>query len=244
VGSPPTRRTASSAAARRSASTLARPRSAGPSRPPSQSTTAWFQRTKERISQSSSPSWASACRLWLAARSASPRSRASEARRNAIPAGTLASTLSPCGGPRDGSYGSSPLTAKVRSASPRSASTASAWNPMAAPYAWARHRRGRSRTDPRGQRRKPAAQGRALAAAQQRLDVPLDQPRRPGRVSGGQRVLDGVIGQVMVLAPGARGPVQRLRPPGLFSLQPGAQQIGEQVVVAPPATHLIQRHQK
>jgi hypothetical protein len=34
------------------------------------------------------------------------------------------------------------------------------------------------------QRRKPAVQGRALAAAEQRLDVPFHQPRRPGRVPG------------------------------------------------------------
>ena len=34
-----------------------------PERPPCQSAAAWFQRTKERINQSSSPSWARACRL-------------------------------------------------------------------------------------------------------------------------------------------------------------------------------------
>jgi hypothetical protein len=44
-------------AGRRSASTSASPRSAGPSRPASQSA-AWFQRTKERINQSSAPIWA------------------------------------------------------------------------------------------------------------------------------------------------------------------------------------------
>jgi hypothetical protein len=53
-----------------------------------------------------------------------------------------------------------------------------------------------------------------------------------------------VIGQIMLLRPGGRGPVQRLHPAGLLSLQPGAQQIGEQVMVAPPAAHLIQRHQE
>ncbi len=96
----------------------------------------------------------------------------------------------------------------------------------------------------RGQRRKPAAQGRALAAAEQLLHVPLHQPRGPGGVPGRQRVPHRVIGQVMLLAPGGRGPVQRLHPAGLLSPQPGAQQIGEQVVVAPPAAYLIQRHQK
>ena len=94
----------------------------------------------------------------------------------------------------------------------------------------------------RRQRRKPAAQGRALAAAEQRLDVPLDQPRRPGGVPRGQRVPHRVIGQIMLVAPGGRGPVQRRHPAGLLGLQPGAQQIGEQLVVAPPAAYFIQRH--
>ena len=96
----------------------------------------------------------------------------------------------------------------------------------------------------RRQRREPAAQGHALAAAEQRLDVPLHQPCRPGGVPGRQRVPHRVIGQIMLLAPGGRGPVQRLHPAGLLSLQPGAQQIGEQVVVPPPAAYLIQRHQE
>ena len=96
----------------------------------------------------------------------------------------------------------------------------------------------------RRQRRKPAAQGRALAAAEQRLDVPLDQPCRPGGVPGGQGVAHRVIGQPMLLAPGGRGPVQRRNPAGPLLLQAGAEQVGEQVVVAPPAAHLIQRHQE
>ena len=33
-------------------------------------------------------------------------------------------------------------------------------------------------------------------------------------------------------------------PAGLFLLQAGAEQVGEQVVVAPPAAHLIQRDQE
>jgi hypothetical protein len=46
----------------------------------------------------------------------------------------------------------------------------------------------------RRQRRKPAVQGRALAAAEQRLGVPLDQPRIPGGVPGRQRVPHRVVG--------------------------------------------------
>ena len=38
--------------------------------------------------------------------------------------------------------------------------------------------------------------------------------------------------------------MQRRDPAGLFGLQPRAEQIGEQVMVAPPAAHLIQRHQE
>ena len=51
----------------------------------------------------------------------------------------------------------------------------------------------------RRQRGEPAAQGHALAASEQRLDVPLDQPRRPGDVPGRQRVPHRVVGQIMLL---------------------------------------------
>ena len=38
--------------------------------------------------------------------------------------------------------------------------------------------------------------------------------------------------------------MQAHHPVGLFLLQAGAEQVGEQVVVTPPAAHLIQRHQE
>ena len=38
--------------------------------------------------------------------------------------------------------------------------------------------------------------------------------------------------------------MQLWHPAGLVLLQPGAEQIGEQMVVTPPAAHLIQRHQE
>jgi len=57
-------------------------------------------------------------------------------------------------------------------------------------------------------------------------------------------VPQGIVGQPMLLVPGGRGSVQRHAPAGPLLLQPGAEQVGEQVVVAPPAAHLIQRHQK
>ena len=97
---------------------------------------------------------------------------------------------------------------------------------------------------PGGQRRKPPLQGRAFAAQEKRVGVPLDQPRRPGGVPGGQGVPHRVIGQPMLLAPGGRVTVQARDPAGSLLLQAGAQQVGEQVVVAPPAAHIIQRHQE
>ena len=54
----------------------------------------------------------------------------------------------------------------------------------------------------------------------------------------------GVIGQPMLFAPGRRVPVQPRRLAGLFGLQAGPEQVGEQTVVAPPAAHLIQWHQE
>ncbi len=38
--------------------------------------------------------------------------------------------------------------------------------------------------------------------------------------------------------------MQARHPVGLLLLQAGAEQVGEQVVVAPPAAYLIQRHQE
>ena len=48
----------------------------------------------------------------------------------------------------------------------------------------------------------------------------------------------------MLIEPAGCGPVQLWHPAGLILLQAGAEQIGEQMVVAPPAAHLIQRHQE
>jgi hypothetical protein len=53
-----------------------------------------------------------------------------------------------------------------------------------------------------------------------------------------------VLGQPMPLTPASRGPMQPQHLFGLLPLKAGAQQLGEQLVVAPPAPHLIQRHQE
>ncbi|HXZ71884.1 MAG TPA: hypothetical protein VEH31_13605 [Streptosporangiaceae bacterium] len=74
--------------------------------------------------------------------------------------------------------------------------------------------------------------------------MPLDQPGGPSGIPGSQRVPDRFIGQPVLLTPRCGVMVQYRRPAGLLLLQPGAQQVGEQVVVAPPAAHLIQRHQE
>jgi hypothetical protein len=91
-----------------------------------------------------------------------------------------------------------------------------------------------------GQRRHPAVDGGALGALQQRVEVPLDQPRRPDGVAGGQRMPHGVIDQPVALAPGGRGPVQPGHPLGVLLGQAGARQVGEQLVKAPPAPYLVQ----
>ena len=96
-----------------------------------------------------------------------------------------------------------------------------------------------------GQHRQPAVDGRGLAAdVVDHIEVLLDDPGRPGRLAGGGRVADGVIGQPVPGVPGRGVAVQLRRASGLFFLQAGAEQVGEQVVIAPPAAHLIQRDQE
>jgi hypothetical protein len=73
-----------------------------------------------------------------------------------------------------------------------------------------------------------------------RVVMLLDQPGGPGHLPGGDRVPDRVIGQPALRIPGCRITVQFGNPAGLFLLQAGAEQVGEQVVVTPPAAHLIQ----
>jgi hypothetical protein len=96
----------------------------------------------------------------------------------------------------------------------------------------------------RGQGGKPPIHRHLLAAPQQPREVVLDQPGGPIGVPGGQGMVDGLLDQPLVLEPGGRGPVQLRHPLGLFAVQPRPQQVGEQVMVAPPATHLIQQHQE
>ena len=94
-----------------------------------------------------------------------------------------------------------------------------------------------------GQLRKPPVNRRPFAVQEEdRVVMLLDQPGGPGHLPGGHRVPDRVIGQPALGVPGGRVTVQSGNPAGLFGLQAGAEEVGEQVVVAPPAAHLIQRH--
>jgi hypothetical protein len=83
-----------------------------------------------------------------------------------------------------------------------------------------------------------------LAAQPQLIDVPLDQPGHPDAVPRGQRMVHGVIGQPVLVVPGGRGPVQFRHPVRLGLPEAGLEQVGEQLVVAPPAPHLIQGDQE
>jgi hypothetical protein len=58
-------------------------------------------------------------------------------------------------------------------------------------------------------------------------------------------VADGLVGQALGLMPGGRGPVQLLHPAGGLLLgEADPEQVGEQVVIPPPAPHLVQRVQE
>ena len=96
----------------------------------------------------------------------------------------------------------------------------------------------------RRQGRQPPVDRRPLGPAQQGVELPLDQPRRPDLVPGGQGMADGLVDQPVVLAPGrgrAAQPARRLR---VGLQQPGPEQVGEQLVVAPPAPDLVQGDQE
>ena len=96
-----------------------------------------------------------------------------------------------------------------------------------------------------GEDRQPPVDGRGLAAhVVDQVEVLLDDPGRPEHLAGGDRVADGVVGQVVPGVPGRRVAVQLRQAAGLLLLQAGAEQVGEQVVIAPPAAHLIQRDQE
>ena len=95
------------------------------------------------------------------------------------------------------------------------------------------------------ERGEPGDEGRDLGAPPDLLlEVPLDQLGGPGHLAGDQRMPDGVGRQLVPLVPARCGAVQLRHPRRVPPLQGGAQQVGEQVVVAPPATLLVERDQE
>jgi hypothetical protein len=74
--------------------------------------------------------------------------------------------------------------------------------------------------------------------------VPFDQPGRPIGVAGGQGMVDGVVAQPVLLTPAGCSPVQLGHPLRVGLPEAGLQQVGEQVVVAPPAALLVQGDQE
>jgi hypothetical protein len=95
------------------------------------------------------------------------------------------------------------------------------------------------------QRGEPGRDGGALGAPPHLLlEVLLDELGRAGGVAPGQRVPDGVVGQAVLGVPLRRRAVQLRHAVRVLGLQVGAEQIGEEVVVAPPPALLVERDQE
>ena len=72
----------------------------------------------------------------------------------------------------------------------------------------------------------------------------LDQPRRPHDISRSQGVTHRIVDEPLFLMPAGRFPVQFEEHLGVAFLQACAEEMGEQVVEAPPAPHLVQGHEE
>jgi hypothetical protein len=93
-----------------------------------------------------------------------------------------------------------------------------------------------------GQRRQPGLDGGLLAPqVEDRVEVLFDQPGCPFRLARRQGVADRLVGQLLPLVPRRGVPVQ---PPGMLRvlLQPGPEEVGEQMVVTPPAPDVVELH--
>jgi hypothetical protein len=96
----------------------------------------------------------------------------------------------------------------------------------------------------RGQRPQPPVDRRLLVPPQQFVEMLLDQPRGPGGIAGGHSMPHCTVDQPVILPPRGRRLVEPGHLTGALPQQAGVQQVGEELVVTPPATHLIQRDQE
>ena len=162
---------------------------------------------------------------------------------SAISAGTFTRRLA--APPAVGLNGSSAAPAAARSAASSSGSTASTRPAAAASWACASSSLATGPDEHSGQRRQPSLSRRRFAAqAVDQVKLLLDQPGSPGAPARGQRVPDRVIGEPVRPVPGGGVAVQRYRPGGKLGSEARPQQVGEQLVIAPPAARLIQRQQE
>ena len=137
------------------------------------------------------------------------------------------------------------VRSSARSATARSGSTASSLPAMSAATACPRVSNGLRWISSDGQRGEPGRDGGALGAPPDLLlQVLLDELGRAGGVARRQRVPDGVVGQAVLGVPVRRRAVQLRHAVRVLAVQVGAQQIGEQVVVAPPPALLVERDQE
>ena len=91
----------------------------------------------------------------------------------------------------------------------------------------------------------PSDERRALAEQQDLvLQMPFDQPGGPRRIAGGQRVSNGVVGQPVPLVPLCGRAVQLRNLVRVLPEEASSQQIGEQMVIAPPAALLVEGKQE
>ena len=116
---------------------------------------------------------------------------------------------------------------------------------MAAICAWASSNRGRGLDHRhRGSAGSHLLNRRLFAPeVEDGVEVLFDQPGGPDGLSRRQGVVDRVIGQLAPLVPCGGAAVQRGSPIRLL-LEAGPQQVGKEVVVAPPAPHLVEWHQE
>jgi hypothetical protein len=92
--------------------------------------------------------------------------------------------------------------------------------------------------------REPSLEDHVFPPPQGLVQVLLNQPRCRRGIPGSEPMADGVVDQAVLLAPAGRPAMQLGHQVRLSLHHPGAEQVGEQVMQAPPAALLIKRHQE